>query len=210
MGMLFTILMMALNFGISWYNAHTVGKIWSESKHMGKGTRAVTVSGYIMSIAGFTMVYSIIIMLLLSYLGPNLMKMSPEDSAFLLQLVSDLSYVLIVITIIPTGIIITVHSMISFWKRKSLRGGLIAGWNTFATVTNVISAARNVPSAFSRIASSIKSQRGNSAIVLLALLIVLAAILGGYFTASAIMKRADRKYDLYATVQTQNPAFSQG
>ena len=203
-----TVIMMALNFGISWYNAHTVGRIWSESKHMGKGTRALAVSGYIMSICGFTMVYSIILMLLFSYLGPNLMKMPAETSAFLLQLVADLSYVLIALAIIPTGIIITVNSMISFWKRKSLRGGVIAGWNTFATVSNVISAARNMPSAFSRIASSIKNQRGNGGIILLAVLIVLIAILGGYFTASAIMKRADRKFDLYSTVRGQNPAFS--
>ena len=203
-----TLILMAVNFGISWYNAHTVGRIWSESKHMGGGTRALVVSGYVMSVCGFTMVYSIILMLLFSYLGPNVMNMSPDASAFLLQLVGDLTYVLVGLAVIPTGIIITVNSMIMFWKRKSLRGGLIAGWNTFATASNVISAARNMPSAFTRIASSIKNQRGNGAIVLLAVLIVLIAILGGYFTASAIMKRADRGYDLYAKVRSQNPAFS--
>jgi predicted permease len=67
-------------------------------------------------------------------------------------------------------------------------------------ISNVISASRNLPSAFSRIANSLKNQRGNSSIVMLALVIVACCVLGGYFTTSAIMKRADRKYDLFGAV----------
>jgi hypothetical protein len=205
---LMTLLLMAANFAISWFNAKSVGRIWSESKQIGGGARALAVSGYVMAIIGFTMVYSFVLMFLFAAIGPSLLHISTETTAYLLQLVGDLSYILIGLAIIPTGIIIWINSLIAFWKRKTLRGGMIAGWNTFATVSNVVSAARNMPSAFSRVASSLRNQRGNGAVVLLAILIVLMAILGGYFTASAIMKRADRKYDLYAAVRGHRPVYS--
>jgi hypothetical protein len=105
-----------------------------------------------------------------------------------------------VLAVVPTGIIIWINSLITFWKRKSLRTGGIAAWNSFAMVSNVISASRNLPSAFGRIANSLKNQRGNGAIVMLALVIVACCVLGGYFTTSSIMKRADRKYDLFDKV----------
>jgi hypothetical protein len=96
---------------------------------------------------------------------------------------------------------------------------MTAAWNTYAMTRNVVSAARNVPSALGRIMSSVKNQKGNAALILLAVVIVLIAILGGYFTASAIMKRADKKYDLFNAVtggkplsdsdrNSQNPQFN--
>jgi hypothetical protein len=114
--------------------------------------------------------------------------------------------VLIIFAVIPTGIIIWINSLITFWKHKSLATGGIAAWNTFANVRNVISASRNLPSALSRLVDSAKRTKGNGAIVILAIAIVLLAILGGYFTASAIMKRADRKYDLFYEVNHQRLA----
>jgi len=207
---LFTGIMLAVNFGISWFNARNVGRIWSESKQIGGGTRVLAVSGYIMAIAGFTMVYSVLLMILISLVAPVLGYLSPADADFLLQLVSDLSYVLIILAIIPTGIIIWINSLISFWKRKSLMNGGIAAWNTFAMASNVISASRNLPSAIGRIAGSMKNQRGNGAIVLLAVIIVLCAILGGFFTASAIMHRADKKYDLFTKVNGGRPMADYG
>jgi hypothetical protein len=165
--------------------------------------RALAVCGYIMAVAGFTMVYSIIIMAIISatkgfgYLGE-------AQAALLMQFIGDLSYILIALAIIPTGIIITINSMISFWKRKSLRGGLMAGWNTFATVSNVVNATRSMPSAFGRIISSVRNNR-DSGVIVLAIVVVALCVLGGYFTASAIVKRADRKYDLFNSV---NPGYA--
>ncbi|MDR3072661.1 MAG: hypothetical protein LBU41_04135 [Clostridiales Family XIII bacterium] len=205
MTILFTGILLVVNFGISWWNAVSVGRIWSEAKQIGGGTRVLTIAGYVMAIAGFTMVYSFLIMIVLSYVGPNFGWLSPDQSRLLLQLVSDISYLFIILAIIPSGIIIWIHSLISFWKHKSLKSGGIAAWNTYANARNVISAARNVPSAFGRIISSVKNSKtkGNGAVVLLAIVIVLLAILGGYFTASAIMKRADKKYDLFLQVAAE-------
>jgi hypothetical protein len=205
--MLWIVILLIVNFVISWFNASNVGRIWSEAKQIGGGTRVLAVAGYIMAIAGFTMVYSILIGYFIAYAGPASGYMTARDAADLAQLVSDMSYILVILPIIPAGIIITVNSLITFWKHKSLRTGGIAAWNTFASMSNVISASRNVPSAFGRIMSSVKNSRDNSGIVRLAIAIVLLAVLGGYFTASAIMKRADQKYDLFAAVGKRKTGY---
>jgi hypothetical protein len=195
---MFVVLMCALNFGISVWNANSVGKIWTEAKYIGGGVRVLAVCGYIMAVAGFTMVYSIIIIAIIGATN-GFGYLSPANAQVLLNFISDLSYILIATAVIPTGIIITINSVITFWKRKTLRGGLMAGWNTFATVSNVVNATRAMPSAFGRIASSVRSNR-DSGVIVLAILIVALCVLGGYFTTSAIVKRADRKYDLFSSV----------
>ncbi|MDR2163223.1 MAG: hypothetical protein LBO70_04685 [Clostridiales Family XIII bacterium] len=197
-GTLFLVLICAFNFGISVFNAYSVGKIWTEVKYIGGAARVVAVSGYIMAVAGFTMVYSVIIIAIIGATH-GFGYLSAADSETLLSFIGDLSYILIATAIIPTGIIITINSMIRFWKRKTLGGGMIAGWNTFASIHNVVTATRAMPSAFGRIMETVKSNRNNG-IVVLAIVIVALCVLGGYFTASAIVKRADRKYDLFEHV----------
>ena len=203
---MFVGIMLAVNFGISWWNARTVGKMWSESKAIGGFPRVLAVCGYIMSIAGFTSVYVTILMYLIGTFGEGF-NLSPELCSQLLGFVGDLSYFLIMMAIIPTGIIIWINSLITFWKHKNLRTGGVAVWNTIATVSNVISAARNMPSAINGIKRVLgNNDRGSGNIIVLGIIIVLAAILGGYFTASAIMHREDRKYDLVEKVTGQKLA----
>jgi hypothetical protein len=202
---IFIVIMLVVNFGISWWNARSVGKMWSESKAIGGFPRVLTVSGYIMAVAGFTIVYVTILMFIVGYVGPRF-GLSYDTAYTLLSLIGDLSYVLIMAAIIPTGIIIWINSLIVFWRHKSLRTGGVALWNTFATVSNVISATRNMPSAINGIKRALSSDRGNGNIVILALIIVLAAILGGYFTASAIVHKQDREYDFVERVTGQKLA----
>lgn len=203
---LFIGIMLAVNFAISWWNARTVGKMWSESKAIGGFPRVLAVSGYIMSIAGFTIVYVTILTFLVGYFGPRF-GLEQGVANQLVSLISDLSYVLIITAILPTGIIIWINSLITFWRHKSLRTGGVAAWNTFATVSNTINAARNMPSAVNGIKKALSNnERGSGNIIILAFLIVLAAILGGYFTASAIMHRQDREYDFVEKVTGQKLA----
>jgi hypothetical protein len=200
--------MCALNFGISVWNANSVGKVWTESKYIGGGIRVLAVCGYIMAVAGFTMVYTIIILAIIGA-TQGFGYLDAEQAAVLLQIIGDLSYILIACAIIPTGIIITINSVVSFWRRKTLRGGLLAGWNTFATVSNVVSAARTMPSAFGRLLNTARNNR-NGGIVLLAIIVVALCVLGGYFTTSAIVKRADKKYDLFNNVAPGYAAAAAG
>lgn len=208
MAYLFLFLLLALNFAISWSNASYVGQYWSESKQVGGSFRVYMVTGYIMAIAGFTMVYGYILLLVSPYILP-LLKVSQETILAVQSLSADLIYLFCVATIIPTGFYIWIRSLKTFFEEKTLSAGLTAGWNTFAQVHNVVNAAREVPNALSRIADALlgkgKKKNDKTIIVVLAILIVAVAIFGGYFTASYIMKKADREYDMFSELEATHP-----
>jgi len=194
------ILMLVVNFAISWFNAHSVGKYWSESKEIGGSVRVSVVVGYIMSIIGFTMVYGCLLLLAFPYVAPLIPALSDIDTTQIMQLTSDLLFLLVGTAIVPLGIFIWFQSAVTFWKRKSLTNGAVFGWNTFAQVRNTITYARNAPSAVGRIAETLfggkgKKKKGNEVLILVAIFIIILAILGGYFTSSAILKKADREFD---------------
>ena len=119
--------------------------------------------------------------------------------------------VLLVATVIPTGFYIWIRSLKNAWEQKTLSSGLTAGWNTYAQIHNTVSAARNTPSALGRIVEVLFGGKGkkkrNTIIVLCAILVLILAIFSGYFTASAIMKKADREYDMFDDLKKRNPEY---
>lgn len=210
MAILLLVLVLALNFMISWANASYVGRYWSESKEVGGSFRAYIVVGYIMAIAGFTMVYGYILLLV----SPFFLQMAKVDQDTILmfeQLSSDLIYIFCVATMIPTGFYIWLRSLKNFWEQKTLSSGLTAGYNSFAQIHNTISAARNAPSALGRIINAFfggkSKKKNNTIIVLCAIFVFILAIFGGYFTASTIMKKSDREYDMFADLQKRKPEY---
>lgn len=207
MTILLLLFVLAVNFMISWANASYVGRYWSESKEVGGSFRAYIVAGYVMAIAGFTMVYGYILLLV----SPIFLQLAEADADTILmfqQLSSDLIYLFCVITVIPTGFYIWIRSLKNFWEEKTLSNGLTAGWNSFAQIHNTVSAARNAPSALGRVAETLfggkGKKKGNTLIVLLAIFLFILAIFGGYFTASSIMKKADREYDMFADLKKRH------
>lgn len=193
------ILLLLFNFFISWGNAKNCGRYWSESKVMGGSFRIYVISGYVMSIAGFTMVYWYVLALALPYVLPIFMEMSENDLMRIMQLSSDMTYILLVLAIVLSGFIIWFKSVANFWERKTLGNGFVAGYNTFAQAHNTINACRELPSAFSRVVSFLFDGDDDDDIkgklVAIAIILVIVALLAGYFTASSIMKKADREYD---------------
>lgn len=207
MAILLLLFVLAVNFMISWANASYVGRYWSESKEVGGSFRAYIVAGYVMAIAGFTMVYGYILLLI----SPIFLQLAEVDADTILmfeQLSSDLIYLFCVVTIIPTGFYIWIRSLKRFWEEKTLANGLTAGWNSFAQIHNAVSAARNAPSALGRVLETLfgskGKKKGNTLIILLAIFIFILAIFGGYFTASSIMKKADREYDMFADLKERH------
>lgn len=200
--MILTFVLLLVNFLISWGNATYCGRYWTESKYSGGFFRINVIAGYIMAIAGFTMVYGYLLLLASPYVLPLFLELSNEQLMGIVQLSSDMLYLLILLAVIPTGFFIWFNSLAVFWKRKTLGNGLTAGWNTYAQLHNVINASREAPSAFKRVTSSLfggnRKKKKDDIVVALAIVVLLVAILGGYFTASAIMKRADREYDAFA------------
>lgn len=207
MAVLLLLFVLAVNFMISWANASYVGRYWSESKAVGGSFRAYIVAGYVMAIAGFTMVYGYILLLV----SPIFLQLAEVDADTILmfqQLSSDLIYLFCVVTIIPTGFYIWIRSLKNFWEEKTLANGLTAGWNSFAQIHNTVSAARNAPSALGRVAETLFGGKGkkkdNTLLILLAIFLFILAIFGGYFTASSIMKKADREYDMFADLKKRH------
>lgn len=195
-----------MNFAISWWNARSVGQIWSEAKEIGGAMRVLAISGYVMAIAGFTMVYGCILLILTIVLYPTVPFLYENlGLAQLTQVTSDLLYILVIFAVLPSGIVIWLHSLVVAWKRRTLSDGLIAGYNTFAMVRNVVGASRELPGAFNRLTKACFGSKGkkdaNVMLAMVGVFIVALAVFGGWMTASAIMKRADREYDLIAQVQ---------
>ena len=201
MYLLFLALLLGLNFFISWSNAKAVGRYWSESKQVGGSFRAEIMCGYIQAIFGFTMVYGYALMLI----APVFMRAKGIDEDFIADfelLTSNLVYLLVAIPIIGSGFRIWFTSLRAAWEQRSLRTIATAGWNSYAQIHNTISFARNAPSAFKTIGSFFggkgkkrRSSKNDGAIVMLAILVVILALLGGYFTANAIMRKADAEFD---------------
>jgi len=191
--------MMILNFAISWMNARSAGRIWSESKAVGGMLRAHAIGAYALSILGFTMVYGTLLVMMLPTLLPMFTEMSPDDMWTTTQLASDMLFILTAAFIIPLGYFAWFTSFVSFWRRRSLMGGLNLAWNTFANIRNTMVVARHAPSAMRRISETLfKGKKdGRAMIAMVAIFAIILAIIGGWLTASAIMHRADEKHDFF-------------
>lgn len=206
MTLLLTMMLLALNFFISWSNASYVGRYWSESKEVGGSFRAYIICGYVMAIAGFTMVYGYILLMVTPIILQT-QDVSPELIERFVQLSADLIYLLVGGLTVCSGARIWLQSLRNAWERQSVSHFATAGWNSFAQIHNTINYARNAPSAFGRVVDALfggkksrsKSSKKNDALVAyLAIALVALAIFGGYFTADYIMKRADANYDMFA------------
>ena len=204
MELLLLIAMLVLNFVISWSNASYCGRYWTESKNEGGWFRAYIVCGYIMAICGFTMVYSYVA-LLIAPVVMQAFEVEQELIAYFVDLSANLTYLVIVFPILSTGLFIWFRGMQITWENRTVGNMVATGWNTYAQIHNTVSAMRNVPSAFGKVVEALlggkKKKKGEETMVILAILLVILAVLGGYFTASAIMKKADREYDAYSILR---------
>ena len=205
---LLVILLLGVNFFISWSNASYVGRYWSESREVGGSFRAYVVCGYVMAIAGFTMVYGYILLLLAPFFL-QMAEVEPELIMYFEGLSADLLYLLVAVPIILSGFRIWIGSLRAAWEERTFAHIATAGWNSFAQIHNMVNFARNAPSAFGRVSEALfggkksrskSSKKDEAMMVYLAIIVIVVALLGGYFTADAIMKRADAEYDLFDKV----------
>jgi len=170
--------------------------MWSEAKAIGGFIRVLAVAGYIMAASGFTMVYGMILLLLAPHIIPLIPALNDIPIEEILILTLDMMYLLLMMAILPTGLIIWFNSLVHFWRKKTLVNGLVLGWNTYAQIRNMASAARNVPSVLQRITKALfGGRKRGSAIAAVAIFIVILAVIGGWLTTSAIVKKADQSHD---------------
>jgi hypothetical protein len=180
-----------LNFVISWVNAWGAGKTWNETKFAGGVPHFMNWCAAIMSAAGFTWCYLVVLGLGGAYIpfeqddGTMAPLLTPEQ----LSVFFDLGYLVIIFPILGTGLAITIHSWGHFWRRRTFGSGAVAGYNTFAQVYNIVGALRHVPKAGSNVFSFFFGGKGDDKGKGIVLLLVVLAVAGGVLTTWAILTR---------------------
>jgi hypothetical protein len=181
------ILIWILNFAISWFNAWGVGKSWVEAKAVGGMPRFMSWMGATMAAVGFTWCYLVI----LAYVAQASGKFSNAQVAGMFSL----GYLVIIVPLIGSGFAITAGSWAHFWRQRSFGNGAIAGWNTFAQISNTFRAISAVPSALRLVGEGFKVKGGGkSKGALVLVLMVVLAVAGGVMTTMAIVKAAARAH----------------
>ncbi len=184
--------MLLLNFGISWWNAWSAGRIWTEAKVIGGWYRVVIWAAVIMAAVGFTWVY-----LTLLTIGAVMAELLTYDQAMVMF---DLGYLILIPALLGSGTVIWIHSLIVAWKRRKLGDVAVAAWNTYAHARNVFSAASHTDDAFANVMGFFfggkgrKSKDGAAALIIIVLLIL--ALTGGIITTYMIVRHADAEYVL--------------
>lgn len=179
MELLFIILILALNFGISWWNAYVCGKAWVETKYIGGWIRLVVWSAAIQSAIGFSMV------LLFGIVGLGAVTGLLE--ANVLKLATAFFYVAIIVPLLGTGLIITIHSWITAYRERDIASMGVAAYNTLAMAHNVYSSIDGIGAATKTIADGLSEMEDSR--VALAILIVAVALLGGVLLTATLIKR---------------------
>lgn len=194
MNYLFLLLLLVLNFAISYWNAYAAGRYWTEAKLIGGWNRFIIWCAVIMSACGFTWVY----LTLLTMLAVGMKWLTPEQGMVMFQL----GYLIIIFPVLGSGIGIWADSIITAYRTRRFGDIAVAGWNTFAQAHNTWEAARHAPGAIDSVLEAFspkgKSSKDSAAGILIILLVILA-ICGGALTTLAIVRWADRKVAIDVT-----------
>jgi hypothetical protein len=111
-----------------------------------------------------------------------------------IQGIFSIGYLVFIFPLLGSGLGIAASSWAQFCRQKNLINGGIAAWNTYAQISNMVSAVRFVPAAIGNVFSAFKGddKEDNRALVLM-LAVVLVAVGAGVMTARAIILATARK-----------------
>jgi hypothetical protein len=183
---------LALNFGISWWNARSCGRAWEESKAIGGSIRVLVWCGAVQSAIGFSSVFLFPMIFAAHAFYPDYFTDDNLNGAL------SLWYVTIIFPALGTGFIITIESWIAAYREHSLMNLGVAAYNTFAQIHNTMGAItslgpsfQSVGKMFASAATSRGDAKGKVAIVglMLALAVVALAICGGVILTAVLIHR---------------------
>lgn len=206
--MLALALVFVINAVISALNAIGCGMTWDSTKAKGGLAHFMNWMGAFMSASGFTWCYLVLVGLVLSVIPAQVLAdegevltgtlLNPEQ----LQVFYELGYMAIILPILGSGLAITLSTWRSFARKKYRTGGeyALTGWNTFAQVHNMYSAARDIPGIMDHLGrffgggSSSSSSGGSSdgKGKLLIIVGVVMAALAGILTTFSIIQATRR------------------
>lgn len=196
--MLGLFLLLLINFGISWFNAVSVGKSWIEIKcSNNKWLKLISWCGAIMSGAGFSWVYIAVLGLITQAAG----LLPPKY----VQVVFEMGYLAVIFPILGSGLALTIQSWAHFWRERSFGSGAVAGWNTFAQMYNTYEAISLIPEVINHlggvIAGEDEDDEDSGPLLAIAIMIVVFAILAGALTTAAIIRKTVRDHASDVIVQ---------
>jgi hypothetical protein len=186
------IVILALNFGISWWNARTCGRAWVESKAIGGSIRVLVWCGAIQSAIGFSSVFLFPMIFAANAYFPQYF------TDVYLQGALSLWYVTIIFPALGTGFIITIESWIAAYRDHSLTNMGVAAYNTFAQVHNTMNAINGLGPAFQsvgRMFASVAGGRGDAKGkaamlgLMIAILLVVTALCAGIILTAVLIHR---------------------
>jgi len=126
------LVLIVLTIAISAFNAVSVGAMWTESKGAGWFARAVAWSGAVMAAVGFTYISALFIIVCFSLFG----LLDRHTAA----LAIELSYAVVLFPTLGSGLVLTVHSLIVAWRKRTFGDTAVAAWNFYAMCDNTITA----------------------------------------------------------------------
>ncbi len=160
----------------------------TEAKEAGGFIRVVNLSALVMAACGWTWVILAIETILVVVLG----YFEPEEA----EVMFNLGYILIIFPVIGSGFSLWGHSLLVAYKRRRMGDMVVAGWNTFAQVHNVVSVTRHLPEAISSVVEGLgKSKSGRKALAII--LLVIVALGGGILITVVIAKWADDNHRVF-------------
>jgi hypothetical protein len=184
--------LLVFNFLISYLNAWGCGKTWNETKYVGNFAHFMNWMGAIMSATGFTWCYTVI----LAFFGSVIPCIKDAEGVLVPLLnqtqfagILSLGYLIVIPVVIGVGIIITLQTWRMFFERRTLTNGLLAGYNTLATIYNIGGAISGIPEASGYLSVLFKGEKKLSWIVII---LVVMAIAGGVLTTSSIISSTAR------------------
>jgi hypothetical protein len=175
LGSLWLVVILALNFAISWWNARSCGRAWVESKAVGGAIRFLVWCAAIQSAIGFSSVFLFPLILLANALFPAYFTEEYLKAAV------NLWYLTIIFPALGTGLVITIESWITAYRERSLLNLGRAAYNTMAQIHNTMGAIDSVGPALRSVGqmfTSALSGRGNAKdkAALLGLMIAVAVV----------------------------------
>ena len=177
---------LVFNYAISWWNAYATGKSWAEAKAVGGWIRVVAWAGAILSAAGFSTVY----LFLIAY-GAHALGYVDDQS---MRLALSFGQLGLVTPLLGAGIIVTLESWRRWYRHQSLLSLGLAGWNTYATAHNALSAFEDSGDALDMIgeayagAADSKSKAAVAAFIT-AIVIALFALLAGTLQTAFLIRK---------------------
>jgi len=184
-GSIWILVILLLNGGVSWWNCYVCGSNWVEARAVGGFVFVITWCGAVQAAIGFSMVAI--------FLEVQVGAATGYLDTAAANALTSLWYIAIIVPALGTGLAISVHSWIVFYRTRSIASLGISAYNTLAEAHNVFRAINTLPAAFGNVLKGVLTGRGDAkgrVIVVVILLAVVALLAGVLLTAVLIQKYA--------------------